>query len=311
MIYKLIKLPIRLALRIFCVDIDLINPGYRSANGPLLLVANHPNSFLDAILIAAQFREPVYFLARGDAFRKPWQRFLLGLLHMVPIYRLSEGRENLYLNEYAFKQSQVLLTKGKIVLIFIEGICLNTHELQPFKKGAARIALTAVGESLPLNIMPVSVSYNNFTSIGKTVRIELSKPFLATEILIQDQEALNMQHFNRVLSKRLESTIKLPEPKQQKRNYFFFFFSVVGNFLHQPLYSMVKKVVCKKMRQTVFYDSVLFGVLLLLYPMYLLLLFVLLALLHVPTLLIVLLLFIHPMSAWFAVRYKIKPQTSS
>lgn len=311
MIYTLIKLPIRLALRIFCVHIDLVNPGYRSETGPLLLVANHPNSFLDAIIIAAQFREPVYFLARGDAFRKPWQRFLLGLLHMVPIYRLSEGRENLYLNEYAFKQSQVLLTEGKIVLIFIEGICLNTHELQPFKKGAARIALTAVGESLPLNIMPVSLSYNNFTSIGKTVRIELSKPFLAKEILIQDQEALNMQYFNRALFQRLDSMIKPPEPKQQKGNIFFFLFSLAGYFLHLPLYSMVKKFVRKKTRQTVFYDSVLFGVLLLLYPLYLLLLFALLALLHVPKLLIVLLLFIHPMSAWFAVRYKIMSQTSS
>ncbi|MBW0176762.1 1-acyl-sn-glycerol-3-phosphate acyltransferase [Sediminibacterium sp.] len=311
MIYTLIKLPIRLALRIFCVDIDLVNPGYRSEKGPLLLVANHPNSFLDAILIAAQFREPVYFLARGDAFRKPWQRFLLGLLHMVPIYRLSEGRENLHLNEYAFKQSQALLTEGKIVLIFIEGICLNTHELQPFKKGAARIALTAVGESLPLNIMPVSLSYNNFTSIGKTVRIELSKPFSAKEILIQDQEALNMQYFNHALFLRLDSMIKPPEPKQQKRNIIFFLFSVAGYFLHLPLYSMVKKFVRKKTRQTVFYDSVLFGVLLLLYPLYLLLLFALLALLHVPIVLIVPLLFIHPISAWFAVRYKIKSQTSS
>jgi len=311
LIYTLIKLPIRLALRIFCVDIDLVNPGYRSEKGSLLLVANHPNSFLDAILIAAQFREPVYFLARGDAFRKPWQRFLLGLLHMVPIYRLSEGRENLHLNEYAFKRSQALLTEGKIVLIFIEGICLNTHELQPFKKGAARIALTAVGESLPLNIMPVSLSYNNFTSIGKTVRIELSKPFSAKEILIQDQEALNMQYFNRALFLRLDSMIKPPEPKQQKGNIIFFLFSVAGYFLHLPLYSMVKKFVRKKTRQTVFYDSVLFGVLLLLYPLYLLLLFALLALLHVPIVLIVLLLFIHPISAWFAVRYKIKSQTSS
>lgn len=311
MIYTLIKLPIRLALRIFCVDIDLVNPGYRSEKGPLLLVANHPNSFLDAILIAAQFREPVYFLARGDAFRKSCQRFLLGLLHMVPIYRLSEGRENLHLNEYAFKQSQALLTEGKIVLIFIEGICLNTHELQPFKKGAARIALTAVGESLPLNIMPVSLSYNNFTSIGKTVRIELSKPFSAKEILIQDQEALNMQYFNHALFLRLDSMIKPPEPKQQKGNIIFFLFSVAGYFLHLPLYSMVKKFVRKKTRQTVFYDSVLFGVLLLLYPLYLLLLFALLALLHVPIVLIVPLLFIHPMSAWFAVRYKIKSQTSS
>ncbi|HCL06955.1 MAG TPA: glycerol acyltransferase, partial [Chitinophagaceae bacterium] len=63
MIYTLLKLPIRLALRIFCVYIELVNQQFRNEKGPLLLVANHPNSFLDAILIAARFREPVYFLA--------------------------------------------------------------------------------------------------------------------------------------------------------------------------------------------------------------------------------------------------------
>ena len=83
------------------------------------MVANHPNSFLDAIIIAAHFKEPIHFLARGDAFRKPWHNRLLRLLHMIPIYRISEGRENLHKNEYAIERSAELLQQNKIVLIFI------------------------------------------------------------------------------------------------------------------------------------------------------------------------------------------------
>jgi len=268
-------------------------------------VANHPNSFLDAIIIATQFSEPVYFLARGDAFRKPWHRFLLRLLHMVPIYRLSEGRENLHMNNYAFKQSQELLAAGKIVLIFIEGICLNTHQLQPFKKGAARIALTAVAEKLDLNIMPLSVSYNSFTRFGKQVRVELSTPIPAAQLLPYDQEALNMQHFNREIFSRLNNMIFEPASNVVKSNNLFLPLSVLGHFLHWPLYRVIKNIILQKTRQTVFYDSVLFGALLLCYPLYLILLLILFAFVHLQFTAIAIILLLHPVSAWVAVRNKI------
>jgi hypothetical protein len=54
---------------------------------------------------------------------------------MFPVYRLREGKEYLGLNAAAFENSRKVLSENGIVLIFIEGICLNKHELQPFKKG--------------------------------------------------------------------------------------------------------------------------------------------------------------------------------
>lgn len=311
LIYTLLKLPIRLALRIFCVEIKLVNPAFRTEKGPLLLVSNHPNSFLDAILIATQFSEPVYFLARGDAFRKPRHRFFLNLLHMIPIYRLSEGRENLHLNEYAFKKSQELLAEGKIVLIFIEGICLNKHELQPFKKGAARIAIMTVNQNIPLQIMPVSVSYNNFTGVGKPVRIELAKPVLAKQLLPFEREAENMQQFNSKIFHQLNSMITIPETMNQQTGILLFPLSLLGYFLHLPLYQIIKKFARNKTRNTVFYDSVLFCLLLLVYPLYLLLLLLLMTFAHLPILIIVLIILIHPTGAWLAVRNKIKHPTPS
>lgn len=279
--------------------------------GPILLIANHPNSFLDAIIIAAHFREPVYFLARGDAFHKPWHRFLLNLLHMVPIYRLSEGRGNLHLNEYAFKKSQELLSAGKIVLIFIEGICLNTHELQPFKKGAARIAITADQQKIPVRVMLAAISYNGFKKIGKYVRLELLEPLPVNQILPYEQDTQNIRHFNAIVFKQLQSMVKLPVKKELRKNAIILLLSLIGYFLHLPLYTVIQKKVFQKTRKTVFYDSVLFAVLLLIYPIYLLILFLLLFFIHVPILLVALIIIIHPITAWLAVRYKIKPETSS
>lgn len=307
MIYSLIKLPIRLALKIFCVDIQLVNQENRYAKGPLLLVANHPNSFLDAIVIAAQFKEPIYFLARGDAFRKPWHRFLLGLLHMIPVYRLSEGKENLHLNEHAFNRSAELLEKGKIVLIFIEGICLHTHQLQPFKKGAARIALTEKKQSRITGIMPVSIAYNSFHQFGKNIRIQFAKPYKTEDLFKHEQDAQNMQEFNRILFDSIQEMIQLPEKEQKNSNPLNALLSSIGLFLHIPIYGLIKQFVKRKTRNTVFYDSVLFGMLLLLYPLYLCLLTALLFALHLPNYLIAIILLTHPITAWYAVHYKIKP----
>ncbi len=99
MVYPILKIFVRLALKIFCAEIIVHNERALNTKGPLLITANHPNSFFDAIIIGAMFKHPVHFLARGDAFKKPWHNTLLKLLNMIPIYRLSEGKENLHLNE--------------------------------------------------------------------------------------------------------------------------------------------------------------------------------------------------------------------
>jgi len=121
----LLKIIIRAALWLFCKNIYIKNKHLFSKKGPLLIFANHPNSFLDAIIIASNYKRRVYFLARGDVFKKPIFRFLLSSLNMIPVYRLREGKENLHLNDFAFKESIKLLTKGEAVLVFIEGTCIN------------------------------------------------------------------------------------------------------------------------------------------------------------------------------------------
>ena len=242
-----------------------------SQKGPLLVVANHPNSFLDAILIGSYFTENVHFLARGDAFKQKKYRFLLKMLKMIPVYRLSEGRENLHLNEYTFSESKRILEAGGILLIFIEGICKNTHELQPFKKGAARIALQA-NTPTPLRILPVAIAYDSFSRFGKNVLVSAGNPIPVTLLFPYGEESRNYLFFNAALKSVLEVLLELPEEtatiyaKPQQ------WLAVLGRILHQPLYRMISRIIRKKTAGTVFYDSVLFGTLLITYVIYLILL---------------------------------------
>ncbi|NCI47870.1 1-acyl-sn-glycerol-3-phosphate acyltransferase [Sediminibacterium soli] len=281
MLYLLIKIPVRLALAVFCRKIDSGPSGLYRTKGPLLLVANHPNSFLDAVIIGSRFARPVHFLARGDAFQKPRHRRWLGWLNMIPVYRLSEGKENLALNDHAFKRCSEILARNGIVLIFIEGICVNSHTLQPFKKGAARIAME--NRCLPgFRVLPVGIAYDSLHGIGKTVRISMGNTSSAEELLPYAEEAKNLRCFNDRMLQQLAPLVLVPRPAPANGlKNLLLLPAVIGYLLHIVPFSLVRMVVSAKTQSTVFYDSVLFASLLLLYPFYLLLITLLLAAYHV------------------------------
>lgn len=65
MLYRIVKLFIRAGLYFLCRKITYNDASVLKWQGPLLLASNHPNSFLDAIILGSQFDRPVHFLARG------------------------------------------------------------------------------------------------------------------------------------------------------------------------------------------------------------------------------------------------------
>lgn len=265
MLYRIIKPFIRVALYFFFRKIYLNYSEIYAHKGPVLITANHPNSFLDAILIGSFFKKPIHFLARGDAFKKPIHRFLLGLLNMIPIYRLSEGKENLSLNEYAFNASKKILENEGIVLIFIEGICLLTNQLQPFKKGAARIALDYKGKK-PLQILPLGIAYNRFNSWGSTVNIYPGKTISSELLFPFDDRAKNMRYFNDCLEQELNRMITTPMNAMPSKNILVKLMGNLGYITYRWFFIMLDTLVRSKTKNTVFHDSVLFGALFILYP---------------------------------------------
>ena len=268
---NILKLFIRAALWLFCAEINTKNKYLLNTKGPLLIIANHPNSFLDAIIIGTRYNRTIHFLARGDVFTKKLHRFLLSLLNMIPVYRLREGKEFLHLNEYAFVESARLLKNNEAVLIFIEGTCLNTNALQPFKKGTARILQACHTENLFPQIHLAGIAYNNFKGIGKRVNLCI-EPFSQTTAILSPKDRVN---FNNAVFEKLSALI-LPTAHTPtiKKNALY--------YLNLPFYNIVYRFVDKKTKGTVFFDSVLFSVLFFLYPIYLLFIIVLLQFISIP-----------------------------
>jgi 1-acyl-sn-glycerol-3-phosphate acyltransferase len=270
-VINILKLFIRAALWLFCAEINTKNKYLLNTKGPLLIIANHPNSFLDAIIIGTRYNRTIHFLARGDVFTKKLHRFLLGLLNMIPVYRLREGKEFLHLNEYAFVESARLLKNNEAVLIFIEGTCLNTNALQPFKKGTARILQACHTENLFPLIHLAGIAYNNFKGLGKRVNLCI-EPFTQTTAILSPKDRVN---FNNAVFEKLSALI-LPTAHTPtiKKNALY--------YLNLPFYNLVYRFVDKKTKGTVFFDSVLFSVLFFLYPIYLLFIIALLQFISIP-----------------------------
>lgn len=283
-VVQLLKLFIQAGLWLFCQEIHLKNKQLFKTKGPLLIIANHPNSFLDALIIGSYYKRRVYFLARGDAFKKPIHRFILESLNMIPVYRLREGKEFLHLNDYAFNKSIDLLSKGFAVLVFIEGVCINSHELQPFKKGTARILEGVQKLNVDLKIHIAGIAFNQLRGIGKKVNLIISEMRDIPIILNNRDRVL----FNQIVFEQLKQNIIVPSTPTRFNNKNLFY------QLHFYYYNSIQKWVDRKTKYTVFYDSVLFSVLLFTYPIILFFVYLILKLFNTPPSIIFVILILIP-----------------
>lgn len=266
--------------------------------GPLMIVANHPDSFLDGIAIATQCASPAYFLARGDVFRKkPLYKKILSSLHVIPVHRLSEGKDHLHENEETFNACKAILRNKGIVIIFIEGICVLSHELQPFKKGTARIVQGSWDEGVPTKVLPVGLYYETLHGVGKSLQIitgpVLSRDDFPKETVLPRQ----LKTFNDVLYAQINQLMKSRVPVQTNTNTFLL---LLTRLIHAPVYYPISQFIRQKTKGTVFYDSVLFGALLLLYPWYLLLILGLLLWLGMPFISAIIIVVLFPLTAYFS-----------
>jgi 1-acyl-sn-glycerol-3-phosphate acyltransferase len=263
-------------MKIYCRESVVNFDTSTTYNQPKIIASNHPNSFFDAIVIAVKYPQPIYFLARGDAFKKPLVAKFLTALQLVPIYRLSEGKSNLIKNKDTFQKCISLLKQNQTILIFSEGICINEWQLRTLKKGTARLALMAVNENISnLRIQPTNLNYSSFDKNPKEILLNFNSEFEVSQSL-KNRESAFYSNFNRQLKQGLLDKLIIQTDKKQldlfpkKKSLLFKIVLALpaffGYLLNYGIYSIFKKIAYKKTKNTVFYDSVLFGLLLIFYP---------------------------------------------
>lgn len=128
--------------------------------GPVLLVANHPNTLLDPMCVAWAAGRPVRFLAKAPLFSMPVLGWLVRGSGALPVYRRQDDPALTEQNEATFLAVHEALAQGSAVALFPEGISHSEPALAPIRTGAARIALGAAartGGAFP--IIPVGLVF--------------------------------------------------------------------------------------------------------------------------------------------------------
>ncbi|AHG92458.1 phospholipid/glycerol acyltransferase (plasmid) [Gemmatirosa kalamazoonensis] len=132
------------------------------ARGPLLAVANHPNSLLDPALVTLAVGRPVRFLAKAPLFTDASVGWLVRASGAIPVYRRQDGAVPSGANDDSLRAAESALVAGDAIALFPEGISHASPGLAPLKTGAARLALgvaARLGGAFP--IVPVGITLDD------------------------------------------------------------------------------------------------------------------------------------------------------
>jgi 1-acyl-sn-glycerol-3-phosphate acyltransferase len=179
MLYALLKLVVKIALRVFYKKVHIQTSGPVPATGPLIVVANHPNTFMDPIVIAAMLRQEVYFLTNGSVFKSPVAGWILKRMNMIPVYRQEDVTGKTPDNRATFARCFQFLAEKGTLLIFPEGSSVNERRLRKLKTGTARIALGFEAErdfQGGLQILTVGLNYSQANRFRSELFIHVDEP---------------------------------------------------------------------------------------------------------------------------------------
>jgi len=178
-LYSLIQKISVLAIKLFFNQISIQNKQIVPNTSPIIFVANHPNFFMDPLIIGSYCPRQLYFFAKSTLFNSPLKKRILTRLNLVPVYRKIDDKENMGGNVNSFNKGYRILENNGAFLIFPEGISFGKRVLGKIKTGAARIGLEAeLKNDFALNIViiPIGLSYSDQVRFRSNIMIRFGSP---------------------------------------------------------------------------------------------------------------------------------------
>ncbi len=175
MIYKFLKQIIKASIFFFFRKIVVTGKEHIPATGPLIIVANHPNTFMDPLLVAAITDQRVGFVANASIFVNKFLSRIFNYFHVIPIFRKNDVQPGEKPdNRKAFVKCHEYLDQLGTLLIFPEGTSYYELKLREIKTGTARIALSY--EELKnfegdLKIVAIALDYSDSIQFRSVVSV--------------------------------------------------------------------------------------------------------------------------------------------
>jgi 1-acyl-sn-glycerol-3-phosphate acyltransferase len=148
-------------------------------DGPLIVVANHPNSLMDPLVLIRVLDRPTRPLAKAPLFDQRILGHVLRMMGGLPVYRKQDDPNQTHRNRGTFDAAVAALQEGDAIQIYPEGLSHSKASLAPLRTGAARIALQAEAESdwiLGLIVLPVGFTYTRKTFFRGHVVVSVGRP---------------------------------------------------------------------------------------------------------------------------------------
>jgi 1-acyl-sn-glycerol-3-phosphate acyltransferase len=182
--YALVRGLARFWIWFFFRSLDVRHPERVPASGPVLLCINHPNNFIDSLVVGAAIPRKVHYLATAQLFRSPLVARFLKACGTIPVYRRQDDPGRMDRNVEMFEACFAALRAGRLIGIYPEGTTHAEARVQRIKTGAARIALGFEGERPGvLTVIPVGLTFEARKSFRARVLVSFGRPVAVTPYL--------------------------------------------------------------------------------------------------------------------------------
>ncbi len=206
LIYRFIRGIGRIILAIFFRKIEVRHRERIPSVGPVVFVANHPNSIMDAFVVGVAIPRKVNYIGHSGLFSHPLASKFLKSCGVIPIVRKGEHSDKAD-NTMSFEACYNALENGQTIGIFPEGTSDMLRQVKQVKTGAARIILdTEARQQTPLDIKVIPLGLHFF-----------SRSRFRSRVLINVGEPVNLESYLKVNSTNNAEAVKLLTAEIQRR----------------------------------------------------------------------------------------------
>lgn len=178
-LYRLIRDIIKFAMAIFFQKIEVRNDEFVPPTGPVVFVANHPNSIMDAMVMGVVTKRKVNYIGHAGLFSNKLKSWFLRSCGVIPVYRREDAPDKMDQNLAAFQACYEALEKGEAIGIFPEGTSDMLRRVKRVKTGAARIVLEAERRNnygLGIQVVPIGLYFFSRSRFRSKVLVNIGRP---------------------------------------------------------------------------------------------------------------------------------------
>lgn len=310
MLYRFLKLLAKLTAPFYFSKI--IKQGIENIpkKGPLILIPNHQNALLDAIVVSIFSPIDIYYLTRASVFKSKFNK-LLRSLNMRPVYRIRDGYESLSKNESVFKECKDILLNRHGLLLFPEADHSLKYYLRPLSRGLSRIVFDTQDAFInPIPIIPVGLNYFNHLESRNKLMIVFGEPIYFNQFKSDSKGAI-LNEIRLRAAQGMKKTLLIPEfssqynaqvetLKHSKANSFEklkkqltiseklvieeresksnsvvgVLSSILSEILFLPPLILLRRILRTQVKDPIFYGSIKFAFGMLIFPIWIVLLFI-------------------------------------